>query len=267
MKSSRIKGIVILILALVNVFLLALLLVQRGQERRAYERTCRELDALCLAAGVSIDASALPRESAPAALDLSRDSAAEQALADLLLGPTRAADAGGGIYRYYNGSGSAVFRSSGRLEAACACPVDDIDAFCASVFSAIGYAETHRTLADGTGSVTAVCRLGTLDVFNAALTLRFEGGSLVGAEGSFLSVSAASPAADSAGLDAVSAVVRFLDYRTASGVICTAIPSVRRGFLLQSTASAPLHLSGVWCVTTDAAGYYVNSSTGEVLRP
>lgn len=262
MKTSRLKNIVILILALANVFLAALLLVQQSQQRAAYRRTCEELTALCALDGISIDAAALPRDDALATVDLARDTDTEQQFAELLLGSVQRIDAGGGIYRYEGASGSAVLRSGGQVEVVCTRAVDDPDALCAEVFSAFGYTETQRA-ADG-NEITATRRLGEDGIFNAWLTLRFDGDTLTGADGVLLP--AGSGRLDADGLDAVSAVVSYLDYRNASGVICTAITGVQRGYLLQSAASAPLRLVGVWRIETDVASYYVNSSNGEVLR-
>lgn len=263
MKTSRLKSIVIVILALVNVFLLALLLVQRVQQRAAYTRRCDALVTLCERSGVALDASLLPRGGALGSLDLTRDPACERSLADALLGSTVSTDSGGGIYRYYNADGSATFRSAGSLELTCTRSVDDLDSFCAGLFSSFGYREAERTLADGTGTVSAVRQVNGTDVFNASLTLRFEYGHFCGAEGTFLPEA---PAAGSGGLDAVSAVVAFLDYRNSTGLLCTEITGVQGGYLLQSTASAPLRLTGVWRIDTNVASYYVNQSTGDISR-
>ncbi len=263
MKTSRLKSIVIVILALVNVFLLALLLVQRVQEHAAYERRIDALSALCTSNGIVLDASSLPRGRASGAVDLTRDPVSERSLADALLGSTGSTDSGGGIYRYYNADGSATFRSTGALEATCTRSLSDIDAFCSELFASFGYRETERSLSDGTGTVCAVRQVDGADVFNATLTLRFSFGHFCGAEGTFLP---AVSAADANGLDAVSAVVTFLDYRNSTGLLCTEITGVQGGYLLQSTASAPLRLVGVWRIDTNVASYYVNQSTGDVTR-
>lgn len=263
MKTSRLKSIVIVILALVNVFLLALLLVQRAQERAAYTRRTDELVTLCASSGVTLDASVLPRDGAVGGFDLTRDPEREREFADALLGSTDSIDSGGGIYRYYNADGSATFRGAGSVSVTCTRPVDDIDAFCAALFSTFGYRETQRELSDGTGTVSAVRRVGGADVFNATLTLDFAYGYFRAAEGTFLPDAFGST---DGGSDAVTAVVTFLDYRNSTGLLCTEITGVQSGYLLQSTASAPLRLAGVWRIDTNVASYYVNQATGDVTR-
>ena len=66
--------------------------------------------------------------------------------------------------------------------------------------------------------------------------------------------------------DAVTALVRFLDYRNASGAVCTGITWLSAGYLMQSTTSAPLQLVPVMRVDTDVYSYYVNIISGEVSR-
>lgn len=263
MKTSRLKSIIIMILALVNVFLLALLLVQRVQERAAFARRADELVTLCASSGVTLDASILPSENTSGSFDLTRDPERERSFADALLGSTDSTDSGGGIYRYYNADGSATFRSAGTLDASCMRCVDDVDTFCAALFSSFGYCETARTLTDGTGTVSAVRQVNGTDVFNATLILTFAYGYFRAAEGTFLPDVSGSGAA---GLDAVTAVVTFLDYRNSTGLLCTEITGIQSGYLLQSTASAPLRLTGVWRIDTNVASYYVNQLTGDVSR-
>ena len=87
MKTSRLKDIVIAILALVNVFLLALLVARTAQERAAWNRTAAELTTLYADCGVALPASLIPRETPRlAAADPARDRSAEAAFAATILG-------------------------------------------------------------------------------------------------------------------------------------------------------------------------------------
>ena len=66
-------------------------------------------------------------------------------------------------------------------------------------------------------------------IFNASLTLTFSDSSLTGVSGTFL------PALDEGrrtdGLDAVDALVHFLDYCSVSGVVCTEVRALDEGYL------------------------------------
>jgi len=68
------------------------------------------------------------------------------------------------------------------------------------------------------------------------------------------------------GLDAVDALVHFLDYCSVSGVVCTEVRALDEGYLLQTSSASPLRLQGVWRISTDVSSYYVNCKTGEITR-
>ena len=261
MNSIRIRNIVIVILALLNAILLALLLGRRAQERAASDRAVRELVSLYAASGISLSPDRIPAQSVFGASDPARDTDAELRFASALLGGETAERAlGGGIRRYSGEAGTCLIRTSGAVEAELSRPVSDPDGFCGELFAAFGYT---RLSSDGS-SVTGVRTLGGGAVFNAPLTLTFEGGQLTGVTGTFLP-----PVAEAEGspaLDPITALVRFLDYSNASGTVCTEVRAVEQGYLLQSSASAPLRLSPAWRIETDVSYYYVNLMNGEISR-
>lgn len=263
-KTSRLKNIVIAILALVNVFLLALLAGRAVQERAERVRAEEELLRLYAADGVTLPAALIPRKLPRFAVtDLTRDRNAEASFAEAILGACAAEDVGGGIYRYRGEWGACLFRSSGSLEATLERPVGDWDTFCENLFSVYGYAETTSDVQpDGTGTVSAVRILPSGMVFNALLMLRFYRGNLISVTGAF--VPDAEPVESHETVDGITALVRFLDYSRGGGEVCTAVTDVQSGYL--RTASAVQKLIPVWCIVTDVNRYYVNRTTGEITR-
>lgn len=270
MNTARLKNIVIIILLLANAFLLVLLFARRAEERSVQEHTLSQLTELFASDGVQLDASAL--ENLPASL-LSvqpvRDADAERALAEGIIGAESAVDSGGGIYRYYSsdglGGGVCLIRSSGALEASVSRAVDDPEGLCAELCLPLGYTAIE-TLTDGTRTtITATRMLEDCKVFNGALTFTFSSNTLTSVSGTLL------PPIDTEQsstlpLDAVTALVRFLDYRNASGAVCTEVVRLSGGYLVQSTASAALQLVPVLRVETDVYSYYVALQSGEVTR-
>ena len=101
-------------------------------------------------------------------------------------------------------------------------------------------------------------------IYNASLALTFSDGVLTSVSGTFLSELDEGRRTD--GLDAVSALVRFLDYCSVSGAVCTEVSGLDSGYLLQSSSASPLRLVPVWRVATDVNNYYVNSQNGEITR-
>ena len=264
MKTSRLKNIVIVILLLVNAFLLVLLLSRRAEQRAAYERSVDQLVALFGANGVVLDPAVLPADSALLSAALDRDANQETAFASALLGTASVSNSGGGVCLYTGEYGQCSIRAGGAVESALSRPVEDPDAFCRSLFKAFGYTLTRSQLANGSGTVSGTRTTASSPVFNASLTLSFSSGNLTSVSGIFLSTLTEGRRSD--GIDALTALVQFLDYRSASGLVCTQILSVESGYLLQSSAPSPLRLLPVWRITTDVNSYYVNCKTGEITR-
>ena len=258
MNTARLKNIVILILLLANAFLLVLLFSRRAEENAAHERSVAQLTALLSADGIAFDSALLDGlPDTVLSVQPARDLAAEQALAEGIIGSVTSIDSGGGIYRYYSSdglnSGSCLIRSGGALEAAVSRAVDDPAEFCADLCVPLGY-RTFDVLSDGARTVVTASRfVGELEVCNASVT------------GTFLPPIDTSESGETA-LDAVTALARFLDYRNASGAVCTGITWLSAGYLVQSTTSAPLQLVPVLRVDTDVYSYYVNIVSGEVSR-
>ena len=158
-------------------------------------------------------------------------------------------------------------RTSGAeaVEAAVSRAVDDPAEFCADLCVPLGY-RTFDVLSDGARTVITASRfVGELEVCNASLIFTFSGSTLTTVTGTFLPPIDTSESGETA-LDAVTALVRFLDYRNASGAVCTGITWLSAGYLVQSTTSAPLQLVPVLRVDTDVYSYYVNIVSGEVSR-
>ena len=144
MNTARLKNIVILILLLANAFLLVLLFSRRAEENAAHERSVAQLTALLNADGIAFDSALLDGlPDTVLSVQPARDLAAEQALAEGIIGSVTSIDSGGGIYRYYSSdglnSGSCLIRSGGALEAAVSRAVDDPAEFCADLCVPLGY--------------------------------------------------------------------------------------------------------------------------------
>lgn len=265
MNGSRIKNIVIVILALTNAFLLVLLFSRRAQEHAARDRAVTELVRLYAANDIALRADLVPKGMLRlSSVEPVRDLAAEAAFAEAVIGVCDVEDMGGGIYRYANDAGQCLMRSSGAVEAVLERAVGDPEAYYESLFSAHGYGALYAAINGGSGEAVAARMMPGASVFNAELTLSYAENRLVSVTGSFVPPVEASERGE--GIDGITALVRFLDYSNLSGEVCTAITDVRGGYLLQSTASAYQRLIPVWRITTDVSEYYVNATNGEVTR-
>ena len=266
MKTSRIKNIIIVILALVNAFLLVLLLGRQNQERVAYERSVEQLSLLLTDNGIAFDTSLLPGNVSLPTAELSHDADAEAMFARALLGEDAAARSTGGSSVYESERGFLRFRANGAVDGSLDCPVEDPFEFLRNILSDFSYqlyANLSALSITGNGTLAALREVDGVKIFNAPLTFTFENGTLISVSGSFLPSVTLAKSAD--GMDAISALVRFLDYRNTNGLVCTQIIYLENGYLLQSSA-ASAKLVPAWHIMTDVSEYYVNSVTGEITR-
>ena len=131
METSRLKNIIILILALTNLCLLGLLTMRFTTGYAARDEARQQMVQLFAAEGVSLDGDLIPSTDPPAGLTLTRDPEEEQKLAEFLLGEAgSASDGGGGVSTYQNRNGSAVFRSDGTFDVVMEHSSETADALC-----------------------------------------------------------------------------------------------------------------------------------------
>ena len=263
METYRLKNIAIVILLLLNACLLLMLgyqELQSLQTRRRAEEQLRELyQASQLSLGEKLDLSQRPLD----ALVLSRQAETEQSIAAALLGGDAASTSqGGGIYSYEAERGTIQFRAGGsfygsRLDV----PVEDPEEFSRDFCSRFGYETPRLQLTEDGGSAYAGQMLGGVQVANCAVELYFEQGRLVSVAGAHVTSedAAVEPGEQ---MSCITALVKFLDYRNTSGVVCSEVTDIQCVYQLQN-ASAP-RLAPAWRIEADTYTYFVDCETGEV---
>ena len=263
MESYRLKNIIILILALLNVCLLGTLFIRVSAEHSSRRQAQEQLVSLFSAAGVTLDDGLISDETPPSSLTLTRDEAEEQSMASYLLGGTPVrSDQGGGIFSYTGESGAAQFRSNGGFDAVCDRPLEDPEDYCREFCDTFGYKEMTLSLEQGTGTVTAVQYYQDYPVVGCTVTFTLESGTLKRIIGTHLPDSAATVVGEEP-LSALSALAAFLN-TIRECAVGTAVTELYLCYELQSTTTALMTLSPAWCVVTDTASYYVNCMTGSV---
>lgn len=266
MESYRLKNIVIIILVILNLFLILLLLNFRFQGAKAEQDMMEQLGELFAANAISL-ADDLELDSAPLpSFSIQRDLEEESAMAAMLLGENAAGEhQGGGIYSYTGTTGTVHFRSNGDFDYV---PIDrrldDPLEFCESFCESYGY-RPIETFTGSTGTFSAVQYWEESVIYNCTVFFQFRSGELVALSGCYASIAAPSPAANTS-LTAVDALVQLLDYRNETGVVCNSIQEILPVYELQSGPSASLQLVAKWQITADAYQYYVDCSTGDIIR-
>lgn len=265
MESYRLKNIILLILALTNLFLLATLLSRRADEARLLHASAEQVSQLFARQDIALDPDLIPSGRPSEVLNLARNTKEEGRLAAFFLGrDTDVTDEGGGLTRYESSQGSLVFRSSGDFDLTASLETPEPEDFCAGFFRRFGYREESAELDGGTGTVTALQYFSGIPVVNCTVTFTFSNGTLSSVIGRHLpEKNAAAAAADC--ITAFTAMTAFLSARSEARLDCSTVTEVELGYALQNTPAAPLSLVPVWRITTDAFQCYVNSMTGEVV--
>lgn len=266
MERSRLKNIIILILAILNICLLGALLGRTGTEQATLRQTHQQLIDLFAANGVTLDSKVISSETPPPSLALSRSIEQDKALSAVFLGnSTISTDQGGGIYTYGNDTGAALFRSNGSFDIFGSSLAEDgtdtIQIFCREYHYEDLIFDLDET---GTGTAIATRYYNDNPVFNCSVTFTLENGVLSRVSGTYLP-SSSSEVNTAAPLSAVAALTTFLDMRLESGSVASVITDMYLCYELQSTTASPMTLTPCWCIVTDTSNYYVNCVTSAVL--
>ncbi len=263
METYRLKNICILLLALLNAFLLLLLGYQSFRSYRSGADTQEELRQLFEKNHLEISGQVDLGQKCLTPLTVSRNVDAEGEIAAFLLGgPVESHDQGGGIYSFQNGNGTIYFRSGGSFDGqSLSVPVEDAASFTEDFCRRFGYRDTGG----GTGNTAVLSEfLSGVEVAGCGVELRFDGGALAAVTGSHVTMENAAVEPEGE-MSCVTALVRFLDYRSEEGVVCSVISGMECVYTLQSSASTS-RLLPAWQIDTDAHGYSVDCATGQINR-
>ena len=267
MDSRKLERILLLILALLNVFLLAVVLSDSAQTRRSEAETAARLTEMLARSGIRAEEDAVRLRAAPSPCTLTRDLTAEQRLISRLVGEARPVELGGNIVTYAGARGQAQMRGSGET---------DILMEPGAVPVRRGMARTAQRLLRDAGirtrlvgeevpereELTLCATLDGYPVYNALLTVEFSGDSVYMITGTRLfDAVTRDDAADT--LDSVTVLIRFLDLVGEGGYVCSRIDAVEPGYLQSVLRSGETALAPVWRIVTDAGAFLIDAATGE----
>ena len=266
MDRYRLKNIIIIILALMNLFLLAALVMRGTAENSARSRMEQQMVTLFAADGIALEEDTISREATPAPRNMSRDTELERKAAEFFLGQSlRREDQGGGIYAYSGTRGVALFREDGSFDVAGTLATEDVEELCRKFCEDFSCGEPVFVRDEaGDATAAAACQHDGKTVVNAAVTFRMERGTLQTVSGVLLPESGTEITPERELLTAPAALTAFQKMRRETGAVVSAVTEMYPCYRLQSSASNPMSLTPVWCIVTDTATYYVNCVTEAV---
>ena len=269
MPWTKLKNIILLILALANLFLLTMVASQEFQAQRAREETWQGTVGFLARRGVQVDESILPRTVDLLPQTAQRDVEGERAAAQALLGDEVTMEAlGGEVYRYFNDSGSIQFHSYGAFSAQLepvAFPVGGGTAQAAQeALAAIGF--QAELLEEGEGTLVFRQTWEGVPLFNQEVTVTCSEEGLTALESGHRLVG--EPRVDSSRqtISASTALVSFLNGVSALGDVCSRMDVIQPGYAVTPALSGGMTLTPVWRVTTDTGAYQLDMVTGQVSR-
>lgn len=257
METHQLKRIIIIVLALVNLALLALLGRNEWQQRSAEQETLLQLRTLYASHGVELAVDRLPAaERAVSAVAVS-DAARERRLAEALLGGAVTAQDSGSATLYSGENGTLRFRRNSFFELSLSRPFLSCDE-AAALLEGLGY-----PLSDGGGdSLRLAQTLERTVVAGGCVTLGFTDGLLSAASGYYVCGAQEQKSASlCAAADALSA---FLQYVQESGLVCGSVQSIAPAWQLSAETLFQSALLPVWLIETDAAFYCVNAAGSRI---
>ena len=265
METYRLKNIAILILLLLNGFLLVLLGYQSFRAHMSAADAAGQLRELYEARGLTLDRAVDLDQEPLTPLRLSGRRDMEQVIAAYLLGGDPvAASQGGGIISFATEYGSIQFRPGGSFYAShLTRQVEDPEGFSQTLCERFGYEDMALSEEGGVVTVTASQWVEGVPIAGCDLELTFEDGCLTAVTGAHAALEEMVPE-DAERMTCVTALVRFLDYREAYGVVCGGVTGVSCVYALQG--DAVLRLTPVWRVDTDTYTYFVDCAAGDVTR-
>lgn len=275
MEWSRIKTIILIILAILNGSLL-FFLMQRELQNQSAQREARQNAILFLREnGVSVEDETIPQEMTllPQTVEWDREQEREAA-AVLLGGEVQEQAWSDEIYRYYNETGSIQFHRDGTfqgefVEGAFQLEGQDAAAYSLQVLEILGIQGESLSVQADSGeedAVTVVCRQlwNQVPVFNHLITLTFREDGLSAVEGRRLT---GEPALDTGQkpISIPTALFQFYHGMVALGDVCSRIESITPGYVT-SAGTGPSALTPVWYIATDTRNYRLDTLTGELSR-
>lgn len=268
MDTRKLEHIIIIILALLNVFLLALVASDAVEGRNSRRETEALLTRLLEENGIAVGPDAELIQTAPAGRTIERDMEQEAQRMYGLLGEHVSEDLGGSIWFYRSDLGQIVMRGTGEMdyltEGGIQTRAPSPEAAAKELFRRAGvelYAEDDAE--DTENGVTLCCGWGGFPVYNAVLDFRFAGGRLSIVSGTLV-FSRETAVSESAAMDSAGALVRFVELARSEGLICSELRSLTPGYYMAVTVSGESVLTPVWRLTTDTGNVYINAVNGRL---
>ena len=269
MDRRRLERIVLLILALLNVFLLSVVLSDSAEARRSAKETAASVTAVLEDNGIAVADGAVLIADAPEKCVLTRVVSAESEKVRRIIGDNVSEDLGGNILLYRGDQGQALLRGSGETDIVLnygAVPLRrGAERTAERLLRRIGVSARAAERAEGAETTDFYCCCEDLPVYNAVLSFSFSESCLTMVGGTRL-FDSVTRSADEPGMDSVSALLRFVEIVRSEGYICSRLEGMEAGYSMTVTRSGEAELAPVWRIETDTGALLIDAVSGGVIQ-
>jgi len=267
----KIKNFILILLALVNVFLLFIVLTNVMEERKAQASRMEALENVLAEKGIMLNPDIELPETVPPLLSLKRDMEAEKHKLTSLIGSCKVLDQGGNIFFYSGSDGEGRFRGTGEFEIKLNSGVISTGRYPVSAAKAamkkLGLeCDDIEPLVTTDGNDTTVvlsCSWDGTDIYNARVTFNFTSDNLLLISGTRPLDAKFSVQSSENYPDSVTILMNFLESIQQTGYICSEITDLKIEYYMYSAVSGNCTLKPVWCITTNSGPYYIDAETGK----
>lgn len=277
MEWSKIKTIILIILAGTNLVLLSFVIRQDIQARSAQRQARQEAISFLEKNGVAVEEDIVPQNMSLQPQRVERDRESEPELAQALLGSqVEERSLGGEVYRYHNGQGYIQFHADGTFQGEFvegAFPVENgnVQDYSVEILKRLQFqGEIQKVTGDekSDGDITVVLRQvwNGIPLFDRQVTLTYRGGSLVSMTGGRRLTGAPQADESQQTMEVPTALIRFYHGLTAMGDVCSRINQITQGYVGASYSPGASALVPVWQIVTDTGTYLLDTISGEVSR-
>lgn len=277
MEWSKIKNIILIILAGTNLLLLGFVLRQDMQLWSAQNQARQDAVAFLEKNGVSVQEDLIDGITQLGAQQVERDRESEPQLAQALLGgQVDESNLGGEVYRYYNQKGYIQFHGDGTfqgefVDGAFPLKSQSPGEHALEVMQKLNFQGEMLQVTgeeDGAAEVKVVLRQIWNDcpLFDRQVTLVYRGGNLVSMTGGRRLTGPPQVDERRQPMEAPTCLIRFYHGLTAMGDVCSRIDSITQGYVGGSYTLGTTSLVPVWQIVTDTGTYLLDTLTGEVSR-
>lgn len=272
MDNAKIKNLIILILVIVNVFLLAVMGVDKARNDKLRREAVDGVVSILAARGIEISDSVDLSFARLSVLSVARDLKAEKKAVSAVLGKVNVSDLGANILYYQGEHGQAEFRGPGSFDFLMnegAVPIgSDAEATARAFLKKLGISamkgedSAEVSVSDGSGTVVLSCRSGQTEIINCKVKFTFQSGSLIIISGT-RPLDDVSTDVSGNELDLPTILMRFMDIISDSGQILSELRDAELCYMQSASVSGTGTMTPVWRLVTDAGEFYINGLTGK----